>query len=80
MIKKTVKDLLGKTISGVVVKRGRDPEGQIYLVFDDNTYYEFWSQGEIHSTGRIEPGGMAEVKARGEEKRFEIVYATDRDD
>ena len=41
-----VKEIIGKTITGVITKvkcdGGTYPRSQVFLVFDDNTYYEFY--------------------------------------
>lgn len=49
-------DIVGKTVIGVIIKQaknpGTTPQSQLYLVFDDNSYYEFYSMtGVISNTG-----------------------------
>jgi hypothetical protein len=34
--------LVGKTIADIVLKEGSSPTGQLFLVFTDGTYYEFY--------------------------------------
>lgn len=42
--------IVGKTISGVIIKEGNvrrgSPSYQLFLIFDDDTSYEFWVSGE----------------------------------
>lgn len=54
--------LLGKRIAGVVVKeRSGPPRFQLFLVFDDDTYYELYSNESVSGAGGIDRGGVAEV-------------------
>jgi len=61
-----LKELLGKTITGVVTKRAAGftpPQHQVFLLFSDGTYYEFYTvQGSIALAGGIDHGGLEEVK------------------
>jgi hypothetical protein len=60
-MKSGVKEILGKTITGVIAKIARNglpPRSQVFLVFDDNTYYEFFSYAEICGTSGARLGGM----------------------
>lgn len=60
-----VAEMLGKTIQAVVVKqceRGSLTE-QVFLVFDDDTYFEFYSsEGAIESAKGVKTGTFAEVR------------------
>jgi len=50
------------TIAGIIVKKGRSPRAQLFLIFTDHTYTEFFSQtDEIHG-GNVYPGDAAEVR------------------
>jgi hypothetical protein len=51
--------LVNKTIAHVVLKEGVGPPAQLFLVFTDGTYYEFYSNGhEIHGAARTYGGGL----------------------
>lgn len=59
--------ILGKTISGVIIKKGErsSPSMQLFLLFDDNTYFEFWSWGDysgLSAAGGLDRGGAEEVR------------------
>ena len=59
-----LRDLLGKRIVGVVAKRtriDRPPYEQLFLVFDDSTYFEIY--GELHPAGGVDSGGIEAVRA-----------------
>ena len=52
-------EIVGKTITGVIVKTAIDPiakpQGQLFLIFDDNSSYEFYSYfGPLSTTGGID--------------------------
>ena len=39
-----LQNIVGKQIKGVVVTEGEsDPRSQVFLIFSDETYYEFYS-------------------------------------
>jgi hypothetical protein len=65
-IENAIPGILGKTITGVIVKRvsnTRSPSSQVFLVFSDNTYFELYSDtGVITSTSSLSSGGMPEVR------------------
>lgn len=64
-----ISKLVGKTIIGVIKKeniRGTTPASQIFLLFNDNTYYEFYSFSNIMSTSDIDEGGIDQVRRYGE--------------
>lgn len=57
-----LEQLIGKTITGVVVKAAEypaRPAQQLFLVFADDTHYEVY--GELSLTGGLNPGGLAVV-------------------
>jgi hypothetical protein len=57
-----VQALLGKRISGVVVKRAdRPPYSQLFLIFEDDTYYEFYCDSQICGAGGVDKGGLTDV-------------------
>ena len=55
--------LVGKTIAHVVVKEGKGPPGQLFLVFTDGTYYEFYCEASIGGRREIDVGGLDDVLA-----------------
>ena len=70
--------IVGKTISGVIIKQGGSgsPSRQLFLLFDDNTYFEFWSWGDysgMSAAGGLDRGGAEEVRnyMKGNEIIFE---------
>jgi hypothetical protein len=42
----TLQEVIGKTIRSIIFRSGRDvnPETQLFLVFEDDTYFEFYGQ------------------------------------
>jgi hypothetical protein len=61
-IKSEVRQIVGKTITGVIVKEGTGPRSQLFLTFSDGTYYEFYcGDSAISCTGGVDRGGVAEV-------------------
>ena len=42
-IRDAAQEIVGKTIAGFIVKEGKHPKEQVYLVFDDDTYFEFFA-------------------------------------
>ncbi|HSN56529.1 MAG TPA: hypothetical protein VLT32_17810 [Candidatus Sulfomarinibacteraceae bacterium] len=64
-MKDAIQLILGKRISGVVVKReireGYGPRQQVFLVFDDETHFEFYGD-RIQCTGGVDRGGMDYVR------------------
>ena len=61
------RELLGKTISGVVLREAKDahstPATCLFLLFDDGTAYEFYSHdGPISPTAGLVQAGITEVE------------------
>ena len=58
--KAEVASIIGKTIKHIVVKEGsRGPRAQVFLVFMDDSYYEFYStHGSISGAGSLDVGGI----------------------
>ena len=55
--------LLGKRICGAVVKEGdRMPRMQVFLLFDDDTYYELYTDSTIYGAGGVDRGGLEHVR------------------
>lgn len=64
MAPKGIYQILGKKVVGVVVKKAKSPEThpkeQIFLIFDDYTYYELYSP-DFGFTGGVYTGGRSSV-------------------
>ncbi len=74
-MKHEVKQIIGKKICGVVVKQGtRTPRSQVFLLFTDDTYYEFYSDSDIIGTGGVDPGGLNEVRAYMSNQKITLEY------
>ncbi len=65
MIKRGIEGIVGKTISGILVKRRKSREAsditnQIMLIFSDGTYYEIWENtyDSMSSAGKVFAGGI----------------------
>ena len=50
-IKKSLQQLVGKTIKNIVICKNSEtePKGQLFLVFDDGTSFEFWANHDLFS-------------------------------
>lgn len=60
-MKDEIRQILGKTISGVIVKKREEhPRSQVFLVFSDGTYYELHGD-HISGTGGVDRGGRDAV-------------------
>lgn len=67
--------ILGKTISGVCVRRNKgNPAGQVFLVFDDGTYLEFYSYQYIKGAGGIDKGNLDVVKRVSGQRQGKEVF------
>jgi hypothetical protein len=57
--KESLKEVIGKTIRSVVFRSGYEasPEAQLFLVFEDGTYFEFYGQ-EIDCGRSLSEGGV----------------------
>ena len=62
--KAEVASIVGKTIKHIVVTEGpRAPRSQVFLVFTDDSYYEFYStHGSIAGGGALDIGGIEAVR------------------
>jgi hypothetical protein len=60
--KDTLQEVIGKTISSIVFRSGRDvnPETQLFLVFEDGTYFELYGQ-EIDFVRSLSEGDAAKA-------------------
>jgi len=74
----------GKRIKGVIVKQANSslhsPMMAIFLVFDDDTHFEFYSTyGDILFTSNVYAGGLAKVERYGAEA-LDIVFEASLDE
>ena len=55
--------LLGKTITGIQIREDAELlTSQLFLAFDDNTYFEIYSDGTINGIQRVYPGNMRTIR------------------
>lgn len=66
-LRATLPRLVGRTIAHVVVKEGTGPAAQLFLVFDDGTSYELYSDAPIDGAAGLDVGGLPAVLASGRE-------------
>ncbi len=67
-IKTVLPRLKGKTIAHVIIKEGTSPRAQLFFVFTDDTYYEFYSDSPINGASDIDVGGLAAAVAHSGQK------------
>ena len=63
-----MKEILGKTIKGVIVKKNNGngfPAMAVYLVFDDNTTYEIYSDHHISFAGGVNSWNTEKARKYG---------------
>lgn len=83
MIKPDLTKIVGKTITGILLKEnvkgfGSQPQTMLLLVFSDGTFYEFY--GDITPTSGLRPDGLAGARRydhQGMQTIFEAIM--DRD-
>ena len=65
-MKSGIEDIIGKQICGVMVKarpEGQYPRMQVFLMFDDESYYELYGHDcEIQGTSGVSMGGVDSVR------------------
>ncbi|HEY9785227.1 MAG TPA: hypothetical protein V6D17_07485 [Candidatus Obscuribacterales bacterium] len=62
MTRRDLDKIVGKRISRVIVAEGAAaPKYQLFLLFDDNTYFEMYADSELKFSGSTYEGGEAEV-------------------
>lgn len=75
--------ILGKRIAGVVIKENRNtfqPNSQLFLLFDDGTSYEFYSDdGYINSTGSIGKMSLNDILHDSDERSRVVLQVTNID-
>ena len=62
-MKDHIRDIVGKTITGVIVaKKENDlPRHQVFLVFSDDTYFEFYGS-DFCCAGGVDKGGYVAAR------------------
>ena len=63
-----MKEILGKTIKGVIVKKNmnrRLPAMAVHLVFNDGTSYEIYTDYHMNFAGGLNRGDMDKVRKYG---------------
>jgi hypothetical protein len=61
-VKGSIRELVGRTITGVIVKFGGPVRQQIFLLFSDGTWFEFYSSERMNYSGTLSVGGADEVR------------------
>ena len=60
-MKDGIRETLGKRIVGVVsASNRREPKNQLFLLFDDGTFFEIWGES-FSGSGGVAPGGLPEI-------------------
>lgn len=73
-------EILGKKITGVCVRRNkRNPAGQVFLVFDDYTYFEMYSYEYIVGAKGVDKGNLDTVKNYSEQREGSEVFCGEVD-
>ncbi len=69
----SIASILGRTISGIVVaQRGAERQTELYLCFDDGSYYELW--GSLQGSSCLRSGTIGEVIGVIPSADIEAVY------
>jgi hypothetical protein len=82
-MKDEASQIVGKRIIGVIIKNtktGRPPNSQLFLVFDDHTSFEFYSDAPIKPTGGIDKMSFREVYNYMEESMEVVFHAVEDPD
>lgn len=61
-MKASIRSLIGKTITGVIVKQGGPVKQQVFLLFSDDTYFEFYSSERMGYSGELSAGDASAVR------------------
>lgn len=61
-LKGSIRALVGKTITGVVVKIGSSVRQQVFLLFSDGTWFEFYSSERMGYSGMLSIGDVDDVR------------------
>lgn len=73
-MKDGLRQIVGKTISSVVVARNEDanPRNQVFLVFSDGTSFEFFG-ADFSCANGLDRSGVEEVKDYAERGGAEVI-------
>jgi hypothetical protein len=63
-LKAVLPELIGRTISRITVRQHDRGRTQLFLFFDDRTYYEFYSTAPIWGTRQMDVGGIESIGSR----------------
>lgn len=62
-MKKGIEEIIGKTVTGIVKKEGsKGLRSQVFILFSDNTYCEFYSADSEIKAANISVGGADDVR------------------
>lgn len=82
-MKDNAHQIVGKTIIGVIIKETklkRPPYHQLFLIFDDHTSYEFYSDTTIKPTGGLDKMSFQDVyKYMGDQMKVVFQAVQDPD-
>ena len=70
-------EILGKTIRGITIKEHNKPgvyHSQLFLVFDDGSSYEFFSDCAISPSGSLNRRRLADNMPRPRDDDMVVVY------
>ena len=58
-----IQQILGKRVRAIVVAKAPvAPRQQVFLIFDDDSHFEFYSDGEFTWTAAVDPGRVEKVR------------------
>lgn len=63
-LKAALPDLIGRTISRISVRQHDRGRTQLFLFFDDRTYYEFYCTAPIWGTRQMDVGDIESIGSR----------------
>lgn len=68
--------IIGKRIVGAVALEGNtNPPNRVFLVFDDDTHFEFYGDDGWSAAKGCRVGGMEEVKeGTGEGSKYKVIW------
>ncbi|MGK2857444.1 MAG: hypothetical protein ACSLFQ_09575 [Thermoanaerobaculia bacterium] len=61
-MKHSIRSLIGKNITGIIVKQGGPVKQQVFLLFSDDTYFEFYSSERMGYSGALSIGDANTVR------------------
>ena len=80
-VKDSLADLVGRTISSVVVTKNNEtePQSQLFLIFQDGTSFEFWVDGaQLSMASKIDDESLDDVIRLARERPGNDVFVFDR--